>query len=118
MPPNKRPIISKYPGDSVAANDSDNTLIGQNPIQGGKQLRITCFGASLAGAGRVELQKRVSLGPPVWDVIRAVHGPGHGHYENLQPIEGDGTISALRIVRFNDEGTAQVINAWVEGIRR
>ncbi len=118
MPPNKRPLISKYPGDSVAANNSDNTPVGQNPIVAGKQLRITCFGASLPGAGRVELQLRTELGPQVWSVLRVVQGPGHAHYENLQPIVGDGAIARLRIVRFNDEANPQVINAWIEGIRR
>jgi hypothetical protein len=118
MAKNPRPLISKYPGDSVAANDSDITSIGQNPIVAGKQLRITCFGASLPGAGRVELQLRTETGPPVWTVLRVVQGPGHAHYENLQPIVGDGTIARLRIKRFNDEASPQIINAWIEGIRR
>jgi hypothetical protein len=125
MPPIKRPLISKYPSNNVGASSFDADIIGADPIPEGKQFRITCFGGAMPGAGRIELQlrtRKASTNPTVtekWRTVRGIIGPGHAHYENLQPIEGDSDgIAALRIVRTNDETTAQKINAWVEGIRR
>ena len=118
MPPNKRPLISKYPGQNVAANDSDVTPIGATPIGNGHTIRITCFGGACPGAGSVELQLRTEVGPDKWRTLRCVIGPGDGHFENFQPIEGDGVIAALRIMRTNDEGSPQKVKAWVEGFRR
>jgi hypothetical protein len=114
-----RPLISKYPGNQVDANDNSVTTVGADPIPDGKQLRITCFGGAMAKAGKIELQIRTQLGPDKWRTLRCIIGPGHGHYENLQPIKGDaGGVAALRIVRTNDEATNEKINAWCEGIRR
>jgi hypothetical protein len=116
---NPRPLISKYPSNQVNASSNDITTIGADPIPDGKTLRITCFGAALQKAGKVELQLRTELGPPKWRTLRCVVGPGHGHYENFQPITGDaGGVAALRIKRTNDEPTNEKISAWVEGIRR
>lgn len=116
----KRTLISKYPGNNVNANDNATTSVGADPIPLGKTYRITCFGGALQKAGKVEIQLRTQLTPSVkWRTLRCVVGPGHGHYENFQPIEGDvDGIAALRIVRTNDEPTNEKINAWVEGIRR
>jgi hypothetical protein len=93
----KRPGVSKYPGSAIAAGESDITV----------------------AAGSVELQLRTRVAPsPRWRTLRCVIGPGHGHYESLPPIEGDGTIAALRVVRKNDDGAEQSPKAWVEGFRR
>jgi hypothetical protein len=115
-----RPLISKYPGGNVGANDEAITLVGGPAIADGKSIRITCFGGALQKAGKVELQLRTQLLPSEkWRTLRCVIGPGDGHYENFQPIKGDvDQIAALRIVRTNDEVTNEKINAWVEGIRR
>ena len=119
MPPNKRTLISKYPGNNVAASSSDETGVGADPIPAGKSFRITCFGAAMPGAGSVELQLRTQISPSIkWRTLRCAIGPGDSHFENLQPIEGDGTIAALRIVRTNDETSPQKIKAWIEGYRR
>lgn len=118
MPPNKRPLISKYPGNNVAASSSSTTTVGADPIPAGKQIKISCFGAALQGAGMVELQIRTEINPDKWRTVRCVVGPGHGHFEHIQPLEGDGAIAALRVVRTNDETSPQKIKAWIEGYRR
>jgi hypothetical protein len=118
MPPNKRTLISKYPGNIVTAGGSDTTDVGQVPIPAGKSIRITCFGGALTHAGTVELQLRTDVGPPKWRTLRCVVGPGDGHFENFQPIEGDGVIAALRIVRTNEDASNRKIKAWCEGFRR
>jgi hypothetical protein len=117
MPPSKRPLISKYPGGNVPANDSEITAVGAQPIATGKSIRLTCFGAALVGAGTASLEVRTAVGPDKWRTLRCVIGKGEAHFENFQPIEGDG-IAALRIVRTNDEGAPQKIKVWCEGFRR
>ena len=117
MPPNKRPLISKYPGGNVAAGGEDITDVGGTPIQTGTSIRITCFGAALPEKGRASLEIRTEVGPDKWRTLRSVIGPGATHFENFQPIEGDG-IAALRIVRANDHVDPQQIKVWVEGYRR
>lgn len=118
MPPNKRTLISKYPGGNVDAGSDDTTAVGATPIPAAKSIRISCFGAALQFAGKAELQLRTAVGPDKWRTLRCVIGPGHGHYENFQPIEGDGVIAALRIVRTNDDAANQKIRAWCEGFKR
>ena len=115
----KRTTISKYPGNNVAASSTAETNVGADPIPAGKSFRITCFGGALAGAGSVELQLRTQITPSIkWRTLRCVIGPGDSHFETLAPIEGDGVIAALRIVRTNDETSSQKIKAWIEGYRR
>jgi hypothetical protein len=118
MPPNKRPLISKYPGNNVAAASSDLTTVGATVIPVGKTIRLTCFGAAIPAGGTVALELRTEVGPDKWRTLRCVIGPGSGHFESFQPIEGDGVIAALRIKRTNDEASPQKIKAWVEGYRR
>jgi hypothetical protein len=115
-----RPLISKYPGNQVAAGSASEDIVGPDPIPDGRTIRITCFGGALQKTGKVELQLRTQLLPTVkWRTLRCIVGPGQEHYENFQPIKGDvDGIAALRIVRTNDEPTNEKINAWVEGIRR
>ncbi|MEE9358888.1 MAG: hypothetical protein V3U85_00240 [Hyphomicrobium sp.] len=110
--------ISKYADDTVGASSSSNTPLGANPLPAERIIRLTCFGASLPGKGRVELQLRTAVGPPVWTVIRCVAGPDTMHFENIPVFVGDGTIATLRIRRINDETTDQEIRAWAEGFRR
>jgi len=117
MPPNKRTLISKYPGNNVAASSTNETAIGAAPLPAGRTIKITCFGGALAGAGKVELQLRTEVGPDKWRTLRCIVA-GQEHFENFQPIVGDGVIAALRIRRTNDETSPQKINAWVEGFRR
>lgn len=112
----KRTTIHRYLSDPV--DTADNTTIGQSPIPANRSFRVTCFGAALPGNGRAELQKRVSIGPDVWKTIRAVVGPGTGHFESIAAIEGDGATVALRIRRVNDDGGSQRIMAWIEGYKR
>jgi hypothetical protein len=125
MAKNPRPLISKYPGNAVDANDNDVTSIAADPIPDGKSIRITCFGGAMGKSGKIELQlrtRKASTNPTVtekWRTLRCLIGPGHEHYENFQPIKGDDEgVAALRIVRTNDENTNEKINAWIEGIRR
>jgi hypothetical protein len=115
----KRTIISKYPNSSVAAGTSSTTPIGAAPLPDGRTIRISCFGGALQFAGKVELQLRTQVTPSEkWRTVRCVVGPGQDHFENFQPIVGDGTIAALRIRRTNDDASDHKISAWVEGFRR
>ena len=115
----KRPVISKYPGNNVAAGGEDITDVGGTPIQAGATIRLTCFGAAITHVGRVELQIRTQVTPTEkWRTVRCIIGPGDGHYENLPPFEGDGTIFAMRVVRTNDDASDRKIKAWVEGFRK
>jgi len=119
MAKNERAKISKYPGNSVAAGGEDATAIGGTPMGNGQIVRITCFGGALQFAGKVELQLRTQVTPSEkWRTLRCIVGPGQEHFENFQPIMGDGTIAALRILRTNDDASDQKISAWVEGFRR
>jgi len=118
MPPNKRPLISKYPGGNVAAGTSATNPVGADPLGANRSFRITCFGAALTHVGTAELQIRTQLTPTEkWRTLRMVVGPGSAHFENFQPIEGDGVV-ALRIVRTNDDATDRKIKVWCEGFRR
>ncbi len=112
-----RIIISKYPGNVVTAGASDETAIGAATIPDGRTFKITNFGGALQYAGKVELQLRTQVGPEKWRTLRCVVGPGHGNFDSFQPIVGDGTIAALRVVRTNDDASDRKISAWVEGFR-
>jgi hypothetical protein len=114
----KRNLINKYVSSAVPATNSDSIVIGEDPIPANRIFRVTCFGAALPAAGIVELQFRTRITPSErWRTLRAVIGPGHMHYHNFVPIDGDGEITALRIRRTNDDSNPQRIVIWIEGYK-
>lgn len=118
MAKKKRVLISKYLNNVVSASSSSNTSVGPDPIPDGEEVRVTAFGGALQKTGKIEMQLRTQLSPEKWRTLRAVVGPGHAHYENFHPIEGDANgIATLRVVRTNDETNSENIYAWIEGVR-
>lgn len=108
-----RELIDKYLDDSVVGDGQD--VWTQPDIPSGGTWHLTRFGAMALNAAVIALQKRTSVGPDVWETIRAVAGPGHGEYLVDQDLLGPD--DKIRIVRQEKSGSAQQIVAWVEGYK-